>query len=75
MEYLLGVVVSLFVEWVKRTFGTDVFITYIVVLVLSFMAATTYVFVKDTALWPVLVQIVTVAGSFYAFVLARFKDE
>jgi hypothetical protein len=75
MEWILGVIVSLFVEWAKRTFGTDVFGTYIVVLVLSFVAAVTYVYLKDTALWPVLVQIVTVAGSFYAFVLARFKDE
>jgi hypothetical protein len=75
MEYIIGVLVSLFAQWTKRTFGTAVLGTYISVFLISLVGAAIYVYLKDTDLWPVLVQIVTVAGAFYAFVIRRFEED
>lgn len=74
MEYIIGVIVGIFVQMLKKRLGTDVVGTYLVVLLLSFVAAGTYVLIKDTALWPVLLQVATVAGAFYAYVIRRFEQ-
>jgi hypothetical protein len=73
MEYIIGVIVGLFVQYLKRKLGTDVAGTYLVVLLLSFVAAGTYVLIKDTTLWPAILQIMTVAGAFYAYIIRRFE--
>jgi hypothetical protein len=75
MEFIIGAGVSLAVQWLKKALGTNVLGTYIVVFALSLFAASVYVYIQDTALWPILVQVLTVAGAFYAFVLSRFEDQ
>lgn len=75
MEYIIGVGVSLAVQWLKSRLGTNVVGTYLVVLVASFCAAAVYVYLVDTAIWPVVVQVLTISGAFYAFVLQRFETK
>lgn len=72
MEYILGVLASLGAEYLKKRIGTDTLGTYLVVLLASFVLAAVYVFVKDTSIWPVLMQVILTAGAFYAFVIRRF---
>lgn len=75
MEYILGVIVSLIAQVTKRTVGTDTLGTYAAVLGLSLCAAAVYVTVKDTAMWPTIVQIALTAGAFHNFVVRRFEQE
>ena len=74
MEYSIGFLVSLIAERTKRTFGTAVLGTYISVFLISLVGAANYVYLKNTELWPVLIQIVMVAGSSYTFVIRRFEE-
>jgi len=74
MEYIIGIVVSVIVQIIKRVMKQSVLGTYLALLLISFSAAAIYVFVKDTAIWPLFMQIVTVAGAFYAFVIRRFEN-
>lgn len=73
MEYILGVIVSLIAQAWKRFLGTDTLGTYIGVAAISMLAAGFYVIVKDTSVWPVLVQVLVTAGAFHNFVLRRFE--
>lgn len=74
MEYIIATGVALAVQWLKNKMGTNVLGTYVVVLAVSFAAAGVYVYIKDTALWPVFVQVLTIAGAFYAFIIRRFEN-
>ena len=75
MEYILGTLASLFAQYLKKRLGTDVLGSYLVILLMSFVAAATYVLIEGTDLWPVLVQTLTVAGAVYAFVIRRFEEK
>jgi len=74
MEYIIGVLVSILAQWFKVSAKTNTVGTYLTVLALSLIAAGTYTFLKDTSIWPVILQIVTVAGAFYAFVIKRIEE-
>jgi len=73
MEYILGIIVSLVVQWVKKTLGTDRMKTMFAVLVFSFVAAAVYVLVEGTSIWPMLLRVMTVAGAFYTFIIRNFE--
>lgn len=73
MEYILGIAVSLVVQLIKNKFSTNTFATLLSVLVLSIGSAAVYVAIAPTDLWPTIVQTLTVAGAFYAFVIQRFE--
>ena len=73
MEYILGVAVSLLVQWLKVKMNTDTWTTMLAVLMFSFVGAAGYVLLSHTDFWPVIVQILTVAGAFYAYILQRFE--
>jgi hypothetical protein len=74
MEYFIGIFVSLLVQWIKVSGKTGTTLTYLIVLGLSFIAAALYVFIKDTPIWPLFVEVVTISGAFYAFVITRVED-
>jgi hypothetical protein len=74
MEYIIGIVVSLLAQWLKNSAKTNTAGTYLIVLALSVIAAGIYVFFKDTSIWPLNVEIATVAGVFYAYVIKRFEN-
>ena len=74
MEYFIGIVVSLAVQYMKSRGKTDVAGTYLIVCLVSFVGAGLYVLVEDTSIWPVFMQVLTVSGAFYAFVIRRFEE-
>lgn len=75
MEFIFGIAAGLLIQALKKVLGTNTFGTYVVVLGVSLAGAAVYVLFKDTAIWPVVIQIATVAGAFYAFVIRRFEEE
>lgn len=75
MEFIIGPIVSLIVQWLKKRLGADVFSIYLSVIVLSFTAAAIYVLIKDTSIWPVFMTILATAGAFYTYVIRRFETD
>lgn len=70
----IGVVVSLLTQGIKKWFGTNEYLTLCAVAVLSLIGAVMFVGIQSAGFWPQLLQILEVAGSFYAFILLRFKS-
>lgn len=74
MEVIIGAVVSLFVQGVKKYFGTNEWVTLAVVACASLAAAAVYTGLQAYGFWDSFAHILEVAGAFYAFVLLRFKN-
>ena len=73
MEYLLGVVVSLVVEGVKKYAGTSTLGTHLALLFVSLLGAFLWVYFQTFAdLWPTLLTVLTVAAAFHNLVLRKF---
>lgn len=75
MEIFLGAAVSLIVQFLKKKFGSKTTETMLFVLIMSICAASFYVLLVDTSIWPTIVQIFVAAGAFYAFVIKRFDEQ
>ena len=75
MDIAIGVAVSILVQFLKNYLGTETMGTLLVVLIVSLFGAVFYVYVSPTDFWPTFVQIVTVAGGFYAYILQRFETK
>lgn len=75
MEYIIGVIVSLVVQFIKKKWPSDTTTTMLVVLTVSFIGAASYVLLMDTPFWPTILQVITVAGAFYAFIIKRFETQ
>ncbi len=73
MEYIIGVLVSLLVQFLKPRMGTDTVGTMLIVLMISFIGAGSYVLLSNTPFWATFVQVVTVSGAFYAFIIRQFQ--
>lgn len=75
MEIILGVVVTLLVQGIKKFFGTSEYATLAVVLVLSVIAAALNYYYSDAAFWRDGVEILLSAGGIYALLIERFKTK
>ncbi len=73
MEIIIGSVVSLLVQFIKSKLGTTEYATLGVVLITSLAAAGVYSAMVHAGLWDSLVGILTTAGAFYTFIIARFE--
>lgn len=73
MDVILGVVVSLLVQGIKKYFGTDQYITLVAVAVLSLGGALIFTGIQAVGFWPSFAHILEVAGAFYAFIILRFN--
>lgn len=73
MEIIIGVVVSLLVQVIKKYLGTNTIATLATVLVLSVIGAVGYSLLQSAGLWTSILPVLTVAGSFYTFIIARFE--
>ena len=69
MEYILGVIVSLLVKYLKSKFGTDGFKTASILVVVSVLGAGVYVWLVSVGYWSVLAQILISAGAFHNFIV------
>jgi len=72
MEIILGVIVSLVAQTSKKVFGTSEYSTLATVAGLSVASAVGYHYLGSADLLGGLKEILTTAGAFYAFVIARF---
>lgn len=73
-QYLIiGVAVSMLVQWLKTKYGTDSNKTLLVVFGLSIVTGTVYYFIKDTNYYQTILSILAMAGAFYTYILQRFE--
>lgn len=70
---IIGVIAKFIVDWVKAKFGTEGWGTRAVLILLSLIVATIWVLFKDTNFFVVVVQILTVASTVWAFFGAQKK--
>lgn len=74
MELLfVGAGVSLLVEWLKTKVNLGEYKTLATLLVVSLIAAAGYTYLVATGYWQTVANVLVLAGSFYSFILARFK--
>jgi hypothetical protein len=72
---IVGVLVSLLVQYLKSTLGTREYVTLGIVAALSILGAGLYVTVKDTRFWPTLLEVLKWAGAIYSFIILRFEGK
>ena len=72
MEILLGALVSVVSQLSKKVFGTGEYQTLGTVAGLSLVTAGLYTWLGSAGYWESVQQVLTTAGAFYAFIIARF---
>lgn len=72
MEIILGVLVSLVSQVSKKFFGTGEYQTLTTTVILAIVAAAGFTILKHEGYWESLLQVLTTAGAFYTFIIARF---
>ena len=72
MEYLLGVVISIIVEFIKKKGDTTSIGTGVVLLGGSLLVAAGFVWLRDSEFWPTIVPILTTAAAFHNLVIRNF---
>lgn len=72
---IVGAVVSLLVQAIKKWAGTEGMANIAIVVGVSVVAGAVYFYAKDTAFWPVFVQILSFAGAVYSFLIKQFEAE
>lgn len=70
----VGVLVSLVVQGIKMYFGTNTTATLLSVAALSLLAAFGAVELQSLGYWTSFLQILTVAGAFYGFIIKNSAD-
>lgn len=76
MEYIIGVFVSLGIQWLKSKSRISGGMTLFILALVSVAAAAIYTWLSQyTDFWPVLVQVLTVAGAFHNFIIKRFSPD
>jgi hypothetical protein len=74
MEIIVGAVVSLIAQVVKKYFGTNEYTTLAVVLGLAIVGAFAYSVLVSVGYWENFLLVLTSAGAFYTFIIERFKS-
>ena len=74
MEYLLGVLVSLIVQVVKKYSGSNTIGTYAILLGVSVLGAAGYYYASSSAYWPTALQILTSAAAFHNLVIRQLDS-
>jgi len=69
---IVGAIVSLITQAIKKYAGTSEYMTIAAVVVLSLLAGAVYFFLGNTAFWPHFIQVLTFAGAVYAYFIQRF---
>jgi len=73
MEIIIGVAVSSLAQFLKKAFPGKEYVALAIVAVLALLSAYIYTLLVVAGYWQSVLQILTTAGAFYTFVLARFK--
>jgi hypothetical protein len=75
MEYIIGIAVSLLVQWVKSNTNLGGWKTIGVLLVVSLFGALIYTYLVHLGLWSSVANILVTAGAFYTFIIQRFESK
>lgn len=70
---IVGVIVSIFVQYIKSKFGIESMKAKLLTVLVSIAVATFYVFIKDTQFFGTFVAILAIASTFYAFIFSGSK--
>jgi hypothetical protein len=73
MEIIFGVIVSLFVQLVKKDMKSSLAVIA-TCAVFSLVSAAVYTYLVDVNLWQSMVGIFMTAGAVYTYVIARFES-
>jgi len=73
MELILGAVVSILVQGIKKVLGTSEYVTLATVLALSILGAVVYSTLEFLGFWDTFMQVLMTAGAFYTFILRRIE--
>jgi hypothetical protein len=68
---IVGVVLSLVIEWAKTKFGTETNTTKAITIGLSVVVGLVYVYFRTTTWWTTILTILGVASTVYALVLKK----
>ena len=72
---LVGIVVSLLVQWLKSMTNLGEYKTLGVVLLVSLLGAWGYTFLVAAGYWQSVLAVLLTAGSFYTYIIARFQTK
>lgn len=70
---LVGALVTVFVQLIKKQFGTSSTYTYLIVIGISLLAGVVYVLYKDSSWWQNALQVLLAAGGIYTYILKQFS--
>lgn len=73
MELILGTIVSIIVQVVKKYVGTSGVANLAIALGLAFLAAIVYHLLVATELWETVQTVILTTGAFYAFILRNLE--
>lgn len=73
MDILIGAIVSVIVEIIKKLTGTKEWVTLLFVLLTSIVAAGIYAFLIQTTLWDKILPVLGYAGAIYVYIIRRFE--
>jgi ABC-type Mn2+/Zn2+ transport system permease subunit len=72
MEYIIGVFVSLGVEWLKKNTRVSGGAVLFILALVSVAAAAVYTWLSSSGYWEAISAILITAGAFHNFIIKRF---
>ena len=73
MEYIIGIVVSMIVEWVKKQGNTNSLGTIVTLFILSVAGGAGYVYLASTPYWQTIATILTAAATFHGLIIKQVQ--
>lgn len=68
---LVGILLSLGVDWAKKKFGTETNTTKAITVGLSIVVGLVYVYFRTTVWWTTILSILGTASTVYALILKK----
>ena len=68
---IIGIVASLLMEAIKKSFGTDSLTSKTTIVCISIVFGTLYVLLRSTVWWETILATLAIATTFYNFILKR----
>lgn len=65
---IVGALVSLLTQWIKKKFGTEGLKTSGIVILFSIIGGAAYWVLEGTSIWANFLEILAVASTIYAFI-------
>ena len=72
MEIIIGVLVSLIAQLTKKWQGAGEWQSLAIVAGLALVGSALFTWLSNAGYWESVLQVLTTAGAFYTFVIARF---